>query len=180
MRVLVAYASAHGSTAGVAEGLAHRLAERGLDVDVRRVADVTDTKGYDALVLGSAAHGRRWLTEADQFAQAKAQRLVGRPVWLFTVGVPGALAPRLRGWAAREGPLAIAPYQGLRPLGTRLFSGVVSKKDFPFTGRLVFRLMGGRYGDFRDWSDIDAWADGIADALAERDAHPPARRLGGE
>jgi menaquinone-dependent protoporphyrinogen oxidase len=27
--------------------------------------------------------------------------------------------------------------------------------------------MGGRYGDFRDWDDIDAWADGIASALTE-------------
>ncbi|WP_223281107.1 hypothetical protein [Streptomyces antnestii] len=32
-------------------------------------------------------------------------------------------------------------------------------------GRAMFRLMGCRYGDHRDWQAIDAWADGIAEDL---------------
>ena len=38
MRVVVAYASKNGSTAEVAEAVARRLGERGLEVDVRPVA----------------------------------------------------------------------------------------------------------------------------------------------
>jgi menaquinone-dependent protoporphyrinogen oxidase len=33
---------------------------------------------------------------------------------------------------------------------------------------MVFRLMGCRYGDFRDWPAIDRWAVEIADALDNR------------
>jgi menaquinone-dependent protoporphyrinogen oxidase len=32
--------------------------------------------------------------------------------------------------------------------------------------RLLFRLLGGQFGDFRDWPAIDRWADGIASRLS--------------
>jgi menaquinone-dependent protoporphyrinogen oxidase len=53
----------------------------------------------------------------------------------------------------------------LRPRGSRLFSGVVRKDHLSRRGRAQFRLMAGRYGDYRDWAQIDAWAEGIADEL---------------
>ncbi|MEU6378750.1 hypothetical protein [Streptomyces sp. NPDC046909] len=48
----------------------------------------------------------------------------------------------------------------------RLFSGVVAPAQLPLAGRLLFRLMGGRFGDHRDWATIDGWADTIAAELA--------------
>ena len=32
--------------------------------------------------------------------------------------------------------------------------------------RIMVWLMGGRYGDFRDWNAIDAWTETIAKTLA--------------
>ncbi|MGQ4388657.1 hypothetical protein [Streptomyces sp. SAS_270] len=29
---------------------------------------------------------------------------------------------------------------------------------------IMFRLVGGRFGDYRDWAAIDAWASEISDA----------------
>lgn len=168
MRVLVTYVSPDGSTRGVAERVAQRLRETGVRVDCAPVHDVRGVGDYDGVVVGSALHGRAWLPEAADFLSVHAGDLVVRPVWLFSVGMPGALAPPLRTLAMREGPLAVAPYVELvRPRGTRLFSGVVSKQQFPAVSRLVLRLMGARFGDFRRWPDIDAWADEIADGLAE-------------
>jgi menaquinone-dependent protoporphyrinogen oxidase len=61
-----------------------------------------------------------------------------------------------------------------------LFSGVVSKDQFPVLSRVAFRLLGGRYGDHRDWDDIDRWADGIARTLvATAASRPPVRQGGG-
>jgi menaquinone-dependent protoporphyrinogen IX oxidase len=40
MKVLVAYASRHGSTAGIAERIAARLSEGGLQAEARPVAEV--------------------------------------------------------------------------------------------------------------------------------------------
>jgi menaquinone-dependent protoporphyrinogen oxidase len=164
MKVLVTYASPHGSTRGIAERIGARLGERGLTVDCQPMHDVAAVTGYDVVIAGSAIHNGAWLPEAIGFVAANATQLAGKRVWLFSVGMPGALARPLQAWAMREGPKAIAPLQKLVPVeDSRLFSGVVSKHQFPMVSRLILRAMGGRYGDFRDWVEIDAWAGTIAD-----------------
>jgi len=52
-RCLVAYATNAGSTAEVAETVAHVLAETGDAVDLRRVEEVGDVAGYDLVVIGA-------------------------------------------------------------------------------------------------------------------------------
>jgi menaquinone-dependent protoporphyrinogen oxidase len=48
----------------------------------------------------------------------------------------------------------------------RLFSGVYERSmDDTLVGRLVFAVVAGRYGDYRDWEQVDAWADEISAAL---------------
>lgn len=165
MRVLVGYASARGSTRGVAERIASDLTDRGFAVDCRPIADVHDVAGYDAVVAGSAIHGQAWMSAAARFLSTHAAELSGLPLWLFSVGMPGALARPLRRLAMREGPKAVAPFAALHPRGAPLFSGVVSRQDFPLRSRIVLRAMGGHYGDFRDWDAIDAWTGRIADEL---------------
>ena len=43
-------------------------------------------------------------------------------------------------------------------------------------GRLRFRALGCWYGDYRDWTTVDTWANGIADRLADREAAAPRQR----
>ena len=57
MLVLVAYATDHGSTRGVADRIADRLQQRGADPETRAVTDVLEISRYEAVVLGSAIHG---------------------------------------------------------------------------------------------------------------------------
>ena len=160
--VLVGYASAHGSTRTVAERIGARLG-----ADVRSLDQVEDPGAYDAFVLGSAVHGQAWLPEAAGFVRANRGLLAGRPVWVFSVGMPGALRGPWKLLAGKEEPKVIAEIQAaLDPLGHRLFSGVVRPDHFPRTGRLMFRLMGCRYGDYRDWEAVDSFADEIAGTLA--------------
>ncbi|HVX42699.1 MAG TPA: hypothetical protein VHC49_02380, partial [Mycobacteriales bacterium] len=54
----------------------------------------------------------------------------------------------------------------------RDFAGVVEAGHWPPAGRLIFRLFTGRFGDHRDWADIEAWARMIV-AQAERSAGSP-------
>jgi menaquinone-dependent protoporphyrinogen oxidase len=78
-------------------------------------------------------------------------------VWLFSVGMPGALGRPLQAFAMTEGPQVIAGFRNsIHPRDHRLFSGVVRPDQLAFLGRMIFRLMGGHYGDFRDWKEIDA------------------------
>jgi menaquinone-dependent protoporphyrinogen oxidase len=68
MRVLVAYATDHGSTRGVADRIADRLRQRGVNAEARAAADVLEVSRYEAAVIGSAIHGGKWLLSARQFA----------------------------------------------------------------------------------------------------------------
>jgi menaquinone-dependent protoporphyrinogen oxidase len=165
MRILVAYATADGSTRGIAERIATRLRERGHAAVSRPVHEVSELSPYDGFVVGSAIHGQAWLPEAARFMQSHHDVLRGHPTWLFSVGMPGALAKPLQKWAGKEGPKVVEPFADVHAIDNRLFSGVVSKHQLPWVGRVVFRLFGGRYGDFRDWKAIDAWADEIVVAL---------------
>jgi menaquinone-dependent protoporphyrinogen oxidase len=54
------------------------------------------------------------------------------------------------------------------PVEHRLFTGVLTAAAFGSFGALLFRAMGGRFGDFRDWAEIERWSASIADALAEQ------------
>jgi menaquinone-dependent protoporphyrinogen oxidase len=53
----------------------------------------------------------------------------------------------------------------IRPRDYRVFAGVIDRHQWPFLSRLFFYTFGGRFGDNRDWADIDAWAEGIAGTL---------------
>lgn len=169
MRVLVTYVSPHGSTRGIAERIATRLRDSGLSADCLPVHETPAVADYDAVVVGSAIHNQAWLLEASQFLSTHAAELVLKPVWLYSVGMPGALARPLRKTAMREGPKVVAPFAVMiRPRDTRLFTGVVSAQQFPPLSRAILRLIGTHFGDLRNWADIDAWASSICDDLLER------------
>ena len=84
-KILVAYASRTGTTAGVAEAIGKTLAESGALVDVRPMAEVKDLTPYQAVVAGSAIQGKQWLPEAMQFMQTHQAALRQRPFAAFLV-----------------------------------------------------------------------------------------------
>lgn len=169
MTVLVAYATYHGSTRGVAERIGARLDLSGIDAEVQKTGDVRTVDAYEAAVLGSAIHGGRWLPEAMEFVSEYAPVLRDRPNWLFSVSTVGdeesmfrpGVARRMR--AMRKDTKELLELrQILKPTEHRNFAGAIVPSDWPATGRLFFRAAGGRYGDHRNWAAIDRWGDKIA------------------
>lgn len=166
MKVLVAYATAHGSTREIAEHIAARLRDGSAHVECRAVTDVGRIDQYDAVVIGSAIHSQAWLPEARAFAHRHVATLAMRPVWLFSVGMPGAIPRPFQRWATLEGPKVLAEVApGIGPRGEHLFTGVARPEDFPRTSRVCMAIARIRLGDLRDWDEIDAWADEIAAEL---------------
>lgn len=174
MRVLVAYATRHGATAGIAERIANTLTAAGLTAEARPVEDIGDLGPYDAVVLGGAAYMFHWLKPAMAFARRHGKELAARPVWLFSSGPLGTdLVDKdgknvLQASRPKEfGELA----KLLHPRGEEVFFGAYDP-DAPPAGlaeRLVRHMPAGQAalpaGDFRDWPAIDTWAAGIAAEL---------------
>ena len=175
MHVLVAYASRHGATAGIAERIAERLRAAGLDAATHRVTDVRGVTAYDAFVIGSAAYLAHWLGEATRFVRQNEVVLASRPVWLFSSGPIGTETVDAQG---RDALVSAEPKEfgelraTLHPRGEHVFFGAfdADAKPIGLAERFVRLMPAARTtfheGDFRDWPVIDAWADGIAASLA--------------
>jgi len=163
--VLVAFASRHGATRGVAERIATRLHEGGLAVELRQVEDVGEIPPGCAIVLGSPVYDGRWPPEFNDFVARHEQALAGRRTWLFSVGTFGDRR-RVIGPLMRREPRNIAHVrETMRPDDYRVFAGVIRCEQWPLPSRMLFHLFGGRLGDNRDWAAIDEWVETILGAL---------------
>jgi menaquinone-dependent protoporphyrinogen oxidase len=158
MRVLVAYATKHGSTAEIAAAIGATLHEAGVEVDVRAARDVARLVGYDAVVLGSGLYSAHWLRDANVFVRRHRAALKQVPVWLFSSG------PLDRSADLVEIPLTghVEPeVAGIGARGHRTFGGRLLEQTAAAAGLLDTH----RIGDFRSWDRIRAWAREIAAEL---------------
>lgn len=164
MKILIGYASTYGSTAEIAKRIGVVLEREGLTVDALPVPQVQGLDGYDGVVLGSAIHNQAWLSEARDFVNHQAAELRAHPVWLFSVGMSAGLPRWARGMAGTQQNrrLAEALRDAVRPRGHLLLSGVATPGQFPRRVGTLFRAVGARFGDYRDWTTIETWAEGIA------------------
>ncbi|MEU9997491.1 flavodoxin domain-containing protein [Streptomyces sp. NPDC050848] len=167
--VWVLYASEHHSTEEIADRIGDRLRLNGHHVEIQALRVPSEGQRSlpgDALVLGSAVHDGAWLPAAEGFVRNNADRLGDQPTWMFSVGMTAALHGPLRTLAERMvQPRIAALVEVVRPRDHGRFSGVIRREHLDRKGALLFRLLGCRYGDHRDWAAIDAWADGIAREL---------------
>jgi menaquinone-dependent protoporphyrinogen oxidase len=172
MNVLVAYATRLGSTEAIAERIAGRLEAHRLAVVVRPVDAVDTLTPYDAVVIGSAVYAGRWLTEATEFVGDLEAALSARPTWLFSSGPVGDMAASAEPVRPAE---VLEISAALHAKGHRTFGGALDRRavdgsDLGFADRFLAKHFVAE-GDYRDWDEIDAWADEIASDLAGTPAH---------
>ena len=169
MRVLVAYASKHGATEGIAERIAERLRAAGCQVEARPITAAGDLAGYDAFVVGSAVYMFHWMKAGSKFVKRNRAILASRPVWLFSSGPVGSDATDAEGRDVRDvsGPKELCELtQALSPRDHRVFFGAIDRSTL---GKGLVERVSAKWfpdGDFRDWREIDAWAAAIAEELA--------------
>jgi menaquinone-dependent protoporphyrinogen oxidase len=162
MRVLVAYGSKLGGTAGIAALIGQALTDAGFEADVRPVSEVDRIETYDAVLVGGALYSGRWHRQAHRFVKRQASALRNRPVWLFSSGP-------LNGSAAE----AIPPVPHVQELLER----IGARGHVTFGGRLPADAKGSpasamaktHAGDWRDAERIRAWATEMAMELVSLD-----------
>lgn len=172
MIILVAYASKHGATKEIAERIAKRLTAASVQVELSPLDGLRNLSGYDAFVIGSAVYFGKWIKEADSFVRSHHNELSERPVWLFSSGPLGTETVDAAGVDVREQaePKEIPEFRELlNPVDHHIFFGALSAANFGFTERVIRALPAGKEllkeGDFRDWDEIDRWADSITKVL---------------
>jgi menaquinone-dependent protoporphyrinogen oxidase len=162
--ILIAYASATGSTIEVAAEIGKTLAAGGLAVDVKPAREVTSIEEYQAALIGSAAQHGNWLPEAVEFVKTNQQALNRMPVALFTVHIANLVNDE----SSRQKRLAylneVRPL--LRPRDEVFFAGRFDRRG---AALLLPAWLAGFVPpmDFRDWKKIRNWADSIRPQLQQ-------------
>ena len=153
-KVLVTYASKHGSTAEIAGAVADAIRQAGNETDCVEAGRVKSLDGYEAVILGSAVYMRRWRREARRFVRRFAAELAQRPFWVFSSGPVGDPAKDNPAWLEPGGMI-----REIERLGARehvVFGGRAPQGSSMANGTSA------EFRDRRDWDEIRTWAEGVA------------------
>jgi menaquinone-dependent protoporphyrinogen oxidase len=161
-KLLVAYASKHGSTAEIAEAIGEELRAAGVQVDVVEAGKTRDLKPYDGVVLGSAVYMKHWQRGAQRFLHRLEDELSGRPLWIFSSGPVGE-AEVDPNWCEPAKTLRRAQHLNLRD--HVIFGGRVPQHPGNFVERAMLKDTPRELQDRRNFDEIRAWARQIAAAV---------------
>jgi len=193
LRVLLVYATRHGSTQDVADAVAEELRATGHEVDQRPAAEAPGPAGYDAVVVGGPMI-MGWHRQAIRYVKTHRGELERLPTALFITaasltdtgeaevqGVPIVKDP----WLAKAPRDAAKLRYKERYALPQHYLGAVLKKADPvrprsvafFAGSLdlttmnvfeklfVLLIVGATPGDGRNWKAIREWGAGLGSVL---------------
>jgi menaquinone-dependent protoporphyrinogen oxidase len=156
VRILVAYATRNGSTAGIAQAIGRELVSAELTVDVSELKTVSTLAGYRAVVIGVPLSMGSVDGAVGKFVGKNREQLLNLPVAAFVVGLapknpdPGAVEMAI---GALKNPSNLSI-----PVSSVMFAGKLDPAKLSFIQRKMTELVKSQVGDFRDWDAIAAWA----------------------
>lgn len=163
MKVLVAYGSKRGGTAGVAEMIGEELEQAGMAAVVKPAREVTSVDGFDAVVLAGSLYAFRWHRDARRFAKRFAPRLRERPVWLVSSG------PLDDSATTKEIPPVKQVARVMADIGARGHLTVGGRLEPDAKGFPASAMAKKNAGDWRDREQVHRWVVSIAGALSPSD-----------
>ena len=159
-RILVAYASRKGSTAGIAQAIGKELTIEGYTVDVSEMKSVTSLAGYNAVVIGASVYTGKVTGDVAAFVSTNKDELSRVPVAGFITGIAPVFPKTgdVKGFTDQL-VTALSP---VRPVAVTMFAGTLDAGKMNLVERSLTTLMKVPTGDFRDWDAIAAWAKTLA------------------
>lgn len=159
MKILIAYGSKRGGTAGLAKMIGDELSVAGLETVVEPAREVKRIDDFDAVVIAAALYAFRWHRDARWFARRHAKALRERPVWLVSSG------PLDESATASDIPPVKQAAKVMSSIGARghvTFGGRLEPdaKGFPASAMAKTKA-----GDWRDQAHVHRWASAIAEEL---------------
>jgi len=194
-KVLIAYATNAGSTAKVAEVIGEELGKDSAEVQVCRLAEVTDVGLYDAVVVG-APMIMGWHGAAVKFVKEHQPALSRMQVAYFLTAmnltqtnenslgtIPIYIDPSLaklpknaKRLSFKERYATAANYlrpvleaaPSVKPISVGFFGGKLELYRLPLLQMLfVLLVIQAQPGDFRNWPIIREWANHLRPELLE-------------
>jgi len=170
MKVLVAYATAHGSTAEVAERISSALQKHGINATAANVQNLASVEGYDAFILGTAVHAGTWLPDMTAFVKRTAPGMGLKPIYFWVNCI--RILEQFGYDHVVEYYMVPEVLSGLNVREKIAFAGKLRLDEVDWNERwtLAARYDGATWpsnfdGDFRDWDKISEWANKIAAEL---------------
>lgn len=160
-KVLIAYASKHGSTKEIALKIASVLTDKDLLVEVIGAGKSIEVAGYDAVIIGSAIYAGNWLKEAKKFIDEYSSQLKKTKVWLFSDGPIGSPLKPTSG-SAMSAELINSMLAKTQAREHKLLAGKLDVKTLNFGEKLITKVLKTSTGDYRDWQEVEAWAKAVA------------------
>lgn len=172
MKLLVTYASPHGSTAEVATFIGRALQTYDIEVVVSHADDVTDVSDYDAFMIGSAIHSSMWLPSISRFMFRFEHELAQKPIYMFLmciIALEEDGRQKARGkylWTEALERLNI-PMENIEFFAGKLdWSRISGDERWLISTRYEgVELPGRTQSDYRDWKKIAAWVHDVAHRL---------------
>jgi menaquinone-dependent protoporphyrinogen oxidase len=157
-RILVAYATKHGSTREVAAEVARIIRQTGVEVEISPAREVKSLERYAAVVLGGALYMGRLHKDARRLLKRRRRELASLPVAVFAMG-PRSSAPEALEEVRPQLTRALEAVPEVQPFSSAIFGGVIdpARLHFPFKNMPEV--------DARDWDAIRAWSEAIASRL---------------
>lgn len=159
MRILVAYGSSRGGTAGLAEMIGAALRTHHMEVEVRRAGAMLAVKDFDAVIVGGALYANRWHKNARRFVRRNAAALANVPVFFFSSG------PLDDSASTTEIPPVAQVTKLMERVGALGHATFGGRLDPDVTGFIASKVAARSSGDFRDEQHVERWADSIATRL---------------
>lgn len=172
MKILIGYASPHGSTRQIAEFMARLLRAYDIEVDVVALANVDDVAPYDAVIVGSAIHASMWLQEVSLFFDRCGEAAKGK-THLFITCI------RVLEQGGREHCLeeyvhhATLEAEAIPLEGVGVFPGKLDVTGLNWDERWLLasnydgtEASKHAYHDYRDWHLVSQWTHNVAQQLA--------------
>ncbi len=164
-KVLVAYASTHGSTEQIAETVAATIRERGLAVDLQAARNVRTLTGYQAVVLGAPIYLFHLHKDALRFLSKYQKELTDSlPIAIFAGG-PIEIDKDQWEEIRRQLGQELAKFPWLRPIAVEVVGGKFDPTRLHFPWNLIPAMRQTPPSDLRDWDAIRRWSSMLATQL---------------
>ena len=158
-RILVAFGSKRGGTAGLAAMIGDALTEAGCEATVLPARDVRELVGFDAVIAAGALYANRWHRAARRFVRRHAEALRRLPVWLVSTGPLDDTATQ------RD----IEPTRQVQKMLTKVgarghvtFGGRLSPDAKGFPASVMAK---NKAGDWRDAANVQRWVSSVVEQV---------------